>query len=85
MILAWILLGLVSGSIASRIVSAAGHGLLRDMLLGAAGALVGGAAFHLVGQRALSGLDVWSALVAVAGSLAVLLPFYVVSGRRASA
>jgi uncharacterized membrane protein YeaQ/YmgE (transglycosylase-associated protein family) len=42
--IAWIVLGLVAGFIASKIVSKSGRGLSLDILLGVVGAVCGGGA-----------------------------------------
>src|SRR5207253_2137659 len=66
-ILGWLLLGLLSGFIASKIVNGTGEGLFRDMILGVVGAFVGGAAFHLMGHTGVTGFNVWSLFVSVIG------------------
>jgi uncharacterized membrane protein YeaQ/YmgE (transglycosylase-associated protein family) len=83
-ILAWILLGLVSGFLASKIVNGTGEGIVLDMLLGVVGAFVGGAAFHLIGQRGVTGFNIWSVFVSVIGSVLVLVAYHAIRGRRAA-
>ncbi len=41
-IIAWIILGLIAGFIASKIVNKTGSGMLADIVLGVVGAIVGG-------------------------------------------
>ena len=82
-IIAWILLGLVSGFLASKIVNGTGEGLLRDMVLGVVGAFVGGAAFHLIGRAGITGFNFWSLFVSVLGSILVLVVYHAMRGRRA--
>jgi uncharacterized membrane protein YeaQ/YmgE (transglycosylase-associated protein family) len=84
-IIAWILLGLVSGFIASKVVNGSGRGILMDMALGVLGAFVGGVMFHLVGGTGVTGLNLWSVFVAVVGASAVLVVYHAVSGRRSRA
>ncbi len=79
-ILGWIVLGLVAGFIASRLVGGGG-GLLVDLVLGVVGAFVGGAAFTLIGQVGFTGFNLWSLLVAVVGAVLVLLVYHAISGR----
>lgn len=79
-ILGWIVLGLVAGFIASRLVGGGG-GLLVDLVLGVVGAFVGGAAFNLIGQVGFTGFNLWSLLVAVVGAVIVLLVYHAVAGR----
>ena len=47
----WILLGLVSGFIASHLVNHHGEGIVLDVLLGIVGAIVGGWVFHMFRHR----------------------------------
>jgi uncharacterized membrane protein YeaQ/YmgE (transglycosylase-associated protein family) len=51
-IIGWIVLGLVSGFIASKIVNRQGEGLILDIVLGIVGAIVGGYLFSLSAHRA---------------------------------
>src|ERR1041385_3562538 len=48
-ILIWLVVGLVAGVLASLIVRGSGLGIVGDILLGIAGAFVGGWAFHALG------------------------------------
>jgi len=84
-IIAWILLGLVSGFLASKIVNGTGQGLFRDMVLGVVGAFVGGAAFHLIGRAGVTGFNFWSVFVSVMGSVLVLVAYHALRGRRVRA
>ena len=54
-ILAWIVLGLVAGFIASKLVNKTGEGLILDIGLGIVGAIVGGWLFRVFGMLALPG------------------------------
>jgi uncharacterized membrane protein YeaQ/YmgE (transglycosylase-associated protein family) len=75
-ILAWIVLGLLAGFIASKIVNKRGEGFLLDIVLGIVGAVVGGLLFRLVGMGGVSGLNLHSLLVAVGGAIVVLLVYH---------
>jgi len=79
--LAWIVLGLLAGFIASKIVNKEGSGLGLDILLGIVGAVVGGWIFALLGSRGVSGVNLHSMLVAVCGAIVVLLVYHLI--RRA--
>jgi uncharacterized membrane protein YeaQ/YmgE (transglycosylase-associated protein family) len=81
-IVAWILLGLVAGFIASKIVNHSGEGVLIDIVLGVVGAVVGGFAFSLVGTSGVSGLNIWSLFVATMGAIMVLVIKHAVTDRR---
>ena len=80
-ILAWLVLGLISGFIASKIVNKSGSGLLMDIVLGIVGAIVGGfIAAELVGAG-VTGFNIWSLVVAVIGAVIVLWVYHTVVGR----
>ena len=81
-IIGWIVLGVIAGFIASKIVNRHGEGLLLDMVLGIVGAVVGGAIFHLVGATGVTGFNVWSMFVAVIGAALVLGAYHAVAGHR---
>lgn len=74
--LVWIVLGLVAGFIASKIVNNQGEGTLMDIVLGVVGAVVGGWLFGLFGASGVSGFNLYSMLVAVVGAIAVLLTYH---------
>jgi len=80
--LAWIVLGLIAGFIGSKIVNSSGQGLLLDILLGVVGAVVGGFLFNQFGQPGVSGLNLYSLLVAIVGAVVVLWLYHAVVGRR---
>jgi uncharacterized membrane protein YeaQ/YmgE (transglycosylase-associated protein family) len=81
-ILAWIVLGLIAGFIASKIVNKAGEGLFLDLFLGIVGAIAGGWLFNLFGASGVTGLNLYSLLVAVVGAIAVLVVYHAI--RRAT-
>ena len=82
-IIGWIILGLVAGFIASKIVNKSGEGLIVDIVLGIIGAFVGGFLFNLVGQVGVTGFNLWSMIVAVVGAIVVLLIYHAVFRRTA--
>ena len=81
-ILAWIVLGLIAGFIGSKIVNKSGAGLILDLILGIVGAVVGGWLFGMFGGAGVSGLNLYSLLVAVVGAVVVLVLFHAI--RRAA-
>jgi uncharacterized membrane protein YeaQ/YmgE (transglycosylase-associated protein family) len=80
--LAWIVLGLLAGFIASKIVNRKGEGFFLDVILGIVGAVVGGWVFSLVGASGVTGVNIYSLLVAVAGAIVVLFAYHAL--RRAA-
>jgi uncharacterized membrane protein YeaQ/YmgE (transglycosylase-associated protein family) len=77
-IITWIILGLVAGFIASKIVNRHGEGILLDVVLGVVGALVGGWVFSLIGAHGVTGFNLYSLMVAVAGSILILLLYHAI-------
>jgi uncharacterized membrane protein YeaQ/YmgE (transglycosylase-associated protein family) len=82
-IVGWILLGLIAGWIASKIVDKTGQGFLLDIVLGIVGAIVGGYLFALVGAEGITGFNLYSMVVAVIGAVIVLIGYHALTGRRA--
>lgn len=76
--LAWIVLGLLAGFIASKIVNKRGEGVILDIVLGIVGAIVGGWLFSTFGAPGVTGLNVYSLLVAVIGSVALLVVYHAI-------
>jgi len=77
-ILAWIVLGLISGFIGSKIVNKSGEGFLLDIILGIVGAVVGGWLFSFFGARGVTGLNLYSLVVAVIGAIVVLVAYHAI-------
>jgi len=82
-IVGWIVLGLIAGFIASKIVNKSGEGLILDIVLGIVGAIVGGFLFSLVGAAPVTGVNIYSMFVAVVGAVVVLVAYHAVAGRSA--
>ena len=74
--LAWIALGLISGFIASKIVNKSGSGAVMDIVLGIVGAVVGGWLFNTIGHVGVTGVNLYSILVAVVGAVVVLIIYH---------
>jgi uncharacterized membrane protein YeaQ/YmgE (transglycosylase-associated protein family) len=81
-IFSWIILGLIAGFIGSKIVDRQGQGFWLNIVLGIAGALVGGFLFDLFGVSGVTGLNIYSMIVAVVGSVVVLLIYNALTIRR---
>jgi len=81
-IIAWIVLGLIAGFIASKLVNKSGEGVLLDIGLGVVGAVVGGWLFNVFGMVGVSGLNLYSLLVAVLGAVVVLVVYHALVRSR---
>ena len=82
-IIGWIILGLIAGFIGSKLVNKTGQGFFLDIVLGIVGAIVGGALFSFFGAHGITGLNIYSLIVAVIGSVVVLFLYHTITGRRA--
>jgi uncharacterized membrane protein YeaQ/YmgE (transglycosylase-associated protein family) len=72
-IISWIILGLIAGFIASKIVNRTGSGLILDLVLGMVVAALGGFIFSgLFGMSGVTGLNIWCIIVSVIGAIIVL-------------
>jgi uncharacterized membrane protein YeaQ/YmgE (transglycosylase-associated protein family) len=83
-VISWIILGLIAGFIGSKIVDSQGQGFWLNIALGIVGALVGGFLFSLFGSTGVTGLNMWSIVVAIVGAVVVLLVYNAVTGRRSA-
>ncbi len=81
-IIAWIVLGLIAGFVASKVSSGSGQGMVLDIVLGIVGAFVGGFLFSVVGAAPVTGLNIYSMIVAIIGAVVVLWLYRLVAGRR---
>ena len=79
--IAWIILGLIAGFIGSKIVNKSGSGIMLDVVIGVVGAFVGGEIGSKLGLGGVSGLNLWSLLLAVIGAVIVLLIYNAVARR----
>ena len=75
-IISWLILGLIAGFIASKIVNKTGSGLIMDIVLGVVGAFVGGWIFSFFGHSGVTGLNFYSLFVALIGALVVVLAYH---------
>jgi uncharacterized membrane protein YeaQ/YmgE (transglycosylase-associated protein family) len=81
-IIAWIVLGLIAGGLAKLIMPGRDPGgIIVTMLIGIAGALIGGFVFSLFGGGGVTGLNLGSIIVAIIGALILLALYRMVSGR----
>jgi uncharacterized membrane protein YeaQ/YmgE (transglycosylase-associated protein family) len=78
----WIVLGLIAGFVASKLVNKTGEGMLLDILLGVVGAVLGGWLFNAFGMHGVTGLNVYSVAVAVIGATVFLVAYHTLTTRR---
>ena len=81
--IAWVVLGLVAGFIASKVINKQGEGLVMDIVLGVVGAVVGGWVFRMFGMSGVTGLNIYSLVVAVLGAVVFLLIYHLLVRRSA--
>lgn len=84
-IIAWIVLGIIAGAIAERLIShRESHGIIVTGLIGIAGALLGGwlatKLFHVHSIQGFFNISTW--ITALAGSTVLLAAVHLVEGRR---
>ena len=82
-ILAWLVVGLIAGFLASKVINKTGEGLVMDIVLGIVGAIVGGFLFNMMGMSGGTGINIYSIFVAFIGAVVVLLIYHMVFRRRA--
>ena len=81
-LISWIVVGLIAGLLAKRIMPGEGPGgLLITLILGMAGASLGGFVVSILGGTGATGFNVWSILVATFGAI-ILLFLYGLLARR---
>lgn len=79
--IAWIVLGLITGIIASKLPSKTSDDPVLDVGLGIVGAVVGGFAFDQLGAASVTGSNFYGVLSAVSGAVLVLTIYHAVIGR----
>ncbi len=82
--IAWIVLGLIAGFIGNKLVGDESGSFLGDIVLGVVGAFVGGLLFNFFGASGVTGLNLWSVLVASLGSVTTLVIYHAIRRRRNS-
>ena len=81
-ILGWIVFGLITGFVASKIVNDRGEGCFLNIALGLVGALVGGFLFGALTNVDVFQFNLVSMFVAIIGAVIVLLGYNALTGRR---
>jgi len=80
-LIAWLVLGLLAGYLSSKIVNKTGEGFFLDIVLGVVGAIVGGFVFNMFGAPGATGVNLYSLLVAVTGSVLLLVGYHAIARR----
>lgn len=81
--LAWIIVGAVSGWLASIVMKTNGkQGLLLDIVVGILGAFVGGFLFNQFGSAGVTGFNIWSVFVSFVGAVVLLGFIRLVNGQK---
>jgi uncharacterized membrane protein YeaQ/YmgE (transglycosylase-associated protein family) len=81
-ILVWLILGLIAGFLASRLMGAGGYGLIGDIVVGILGSIAGGwLATQLLGIN-VTGLNLTSVAIAVGGAIILIIIFRALSPGR---
>ena len=84
-VIAWIILGLIAGWLASKMVVGTGQGLFLDIALGIVGAIVGGFLYSgIFGGVGVTGVNIGSIIVSIIGAIIVLWIYHALAGRRAT-
>jgi uncharacterized membrane protein YeaQ/YmgE (transglycosylase-associated protein family) len=85
-ILTWIIVGAIAGAIGKLIMPGDDPGgFIITILLGIAGAIVGGFIASALGLGAVSGFNFWSIIIAILGAILLLWIYRLVVGRRTRA
>jgi uncharacterized membrane protein YeaQ/YmgE (transglycosylase-associated protein family) len=81
-ILAWIVVGLIAGLLARLVLPGDDPGgIIITILIGIAGAFVGGFVFSIFGGTGMTGFNLWSILVATVGAIILLFIYRLIAGR----
>ena len=78
-IVGWLVLGLIAGFIASKLVNKSGSGVVLDIVLGIVGAFVGGYLFNFFGHAGVTGFNLYSMFVAVVGAVVLLWGYHAIN------
>jgi uncharacterized membrane protein YeaQ/YmgE (transglycosylase-associated protein family) len=72
----WVVVGVIAGVLASKLIIRSGEGLARDIGLGIGGAIVGGWIFAALSSAEATGLDVFGLVVTIASAGAALVVYH---------
>jgi uncharacterized membrane protein YeaQ/YmgE (transglycosylase-associated protein family) len=81
--MAWIIVGIIAGWFAKRLIPGEGPGgVLGDLVISAVGAVVGGWIFTYFGHPGATGVNIGSIVVAFVGAVVVLWLMRLFTGTR---
>jgi uncharacterized membrane protein YeaQ/YmgE (transglycosylase-associated protein family) len=80
-LVSWVVVGLIAGLLARRIVKDERSGCIYTMIVGVLGALIGGALMHATGRKGVNDFDLRSILVAAVGAVLLLLVLQALAAR----
>ena len=84
-IISWIIVGLIAGALGKLVMPGDDPGgFIVTILIGMAGAIVGGFVVGLLGAGGATGFSIWSILVATLGAIILLGVYRLIAGRRAT-
>lgn len=84
-VIAWIIVGAIGGWLASLVVRGSGLGLIGDIIVGIIGGIIGGLIVSALGGSGVTGINIWSIVVAFIGAVVLLLLVRAFSGGRRTA
>jgi uncharacterized membrane protein YeaQ/YmgE (transglycosylase-associated protein family) len=84
-IISWIILGLLAGFVASKVVTGRSQGVALDIVFGIVSALIGGWLFNSLAAVRATGFNFWSLFVAMIGAVVLLVIWHAVRGRMSRA
>lgn len=81
-ILAWIVLGLIAGWVASLLMGSGGYGLIGDIVIGILGAFLGGWLGSMLLGIDVTGVNFTSIALSIVGAVILIGVFRAISPRR---
>jgi uncharacterized membrane protein YeaQ/YmgE (transglycosylase-associated protein family) len=83
-LISWVVVGLIAGLLAKWLMPGSWPGgIIITILIGMAGASLGGFIFRLLGGTGATGFNVWSILAATLGAIILLFLFGLIDRRTA--
>lgn len=78
----YVVLGFFAGWIASLVMGER-QGFIMNILVGMIGAVLAGFVLRMIGQQSITGLNLWSFVVALGGAIVLIAFFRVIRGPQA--